>query len=144
MPQMSTIQKFYFFSAWVVAVGALLAAILLGIDGGKPLGVDGGGLLGFGLALEVLFLGITGCFTLLYMSEFLTSPLVLFNMAIVVGVVALVALITQSSAYGHICIGRFCDSESGTFIAGTIFRILFEGVFATILLLRISGKITEK
>ena len=139
MPRMNTIQKVYFFSAWVVAGCALLAAILLG--------VDRGGLLGFGLALEVIFLGITGCFTLLYMSEFFTSPLVLLNMAIVVGVIALLALIMQSSAYGNECTGgvvKFCKSESGTFIAGVIFRILFEGVFATILLLRISGKITEK
>jgi hypothetical protein len=137
MPRMSTIQKVYFFSAWVVAGCALLAAILLG--------VDRGGLLGFGLSLETIFLGIAGCFTLLYMSEFFTSPLVLLNMAIVVGVIALVALITQCSAYGHInCIGRYCASESGTFIAGNIFRILFEGIFATILLLRISGKVADK
>jgi hypothetical protein len=98
MPGMTTIQKVYFFSAWVVAVCALLAAILLG--------VDRGGLLGFGLSLEAIFLGITGCFTLLYMSEFFTSPLVLFNMAIVVGVIALLALIMQSSAYGNECTGR--------------------------------------
>ena len=140
MPRMSTTQKAYFICAWIVAVCALVAAILVG--------VDRGGLLGFGLSLEVIFLGITGCFTLLYMSEFFTSPLVLFNMAIVVGVIALVALITQSSAYGNECTGRgafkICTSESGTLIAGTIFRILFEGVFATILLLRISGKISEK
>jgi hypothetical protein len=140
MPRMSTIQKVYFFSAWVVAGCAFLAAILLG--------VDRGGLLGFGVALEVLFLGVTGCLTLLYMSEFFTSSLVLFNMAIVVGVIALVTLITQSSAYGNICEGngwyKICTSESATFITGTIFRILFEGIFATILLLRISGKITDK
>jgi hypothetical protein len=140
MQGMTTIQKVYFFSAWIVAGCALLAAILLG--------VDRGGLLGFGLALEILFLGIAGCFTLLYMSEFFTSQLVLFNMAIVVGVIALVALITQSSAYGNECTGRgafkICTSESGTLIAGTIFRILFEGIFATILLLRISGKIADK
>lgn len=140
MPSMSTIQKVYFFSAWVVAGCALLAAILLG--------VDRGGLLGFGLALEIVFLGITGCFTLLYMSEFFTNQLVLLNMAIVVGIIALLAMIMQSSAYGNECTGngvfKICRSESGTLIAGTIFRVLFEGVFATILLLRISGKITEK
>jgi hypothetical protein len=140
MPGMTTIQRVYFFSAWVVAGCALLAAILLG--------VDRGGLLGFGLALEVIFLGFAGCFTLLYMSEFFTNSLVLLNMSIVVGVIALLALIMQSSAYGNECTGKgmfkICTSESGTFIAGTIFRILFEGVFATILLLRISGKISEK
>jgi len=140
MPKMSTTQKVYFFSAWAVAGCALLAAILLGVDRGE--------LLGFGIALEVIFLGVTGCFTLLYMSEFFTSPLVLLNMAIVVGVIALLALIMQSSAYGNECTGngafKICTSESGTLIAGTIFRILFEGLFATILLLRISGKISEK
>jgi hypothetical protein len=139
MAGMTTIQKVYFFSAWVVAGCALLAAILLG--------VDRGGLLGFGLSLEVIFLGLTGCFTLLYMSEFFTSPLVLLNMAIVVGVIALLALIMQSSAYGdenNSLHNTFCKSVSGTLIAGTIFRILCEGVFATILLLRISGKIADK
>ena len=98
MQGMNKIKKVYFFSAWIVAGCALLAAILLG--------VDRGGLLGFGLSLEVIFLGITGCFTLLYMSEFFTNSLVLFNMAVVVGVIALLALIMQSSAYGNECTGN--------------------------------------
>ena len=131
MSGMTAIQKVYFICAWIVAGCAALATILLG--------VAGGGVYGFGVSLECIFLGATGCMTLLYLSGFLTNQIALFITGIAVGCVSLLSLILQIAG-SRVCVFGFCTWAPGTQIAGNMFLVLFLGLFCTLLLIRLSGK----
>jgi hypothetical protein len=129
---MSGIQKLYFICAWIVAGAAVLATILLGIANG--------GLGGFGVSLMCIFLGVTGCITLLYLSGFFTSQVAIFITGIGVGCLALLSLILQIFG-SRVCVaGWGCAWANGTAIAGNVFLVIFLGIFCTILLVRLSGK----
>jgi hypothetical protein len=129
---MSAIQKLYFVCAWIVAGLAVLATILLG--------VAWGGIGGFGTSMECIFLGITACVTLLYLSGFFTNQIAIFITGIGVGCLALLALILQIFG-SRVCVaGWGCAWAAGTQIAGNVFLVLFLGIFCTILLMRMSGK----
>ena len=130
---MSGVKMIYFVCAWIVAGLALLATILVG--------VAAGGTLGFANSLECIFVGATGCITLLYLSGFFTNQIALLISAIAVGCVAILSLILQIVG-SRVCMGGWgCVWADGTFIAGNVFTILFLGVFCTILLLHLSGKL---
>ena len=131
MSGMTAIQKVYFICAWIVAGCAVLATILLGIAGG--------GVYGFGVSLECIFLGVTGCFTLLYLSGFFTNQIALFITGISVGCLALISLILQIAG-SRACAFGFCAWAPGTQIAGSVFLVLFLGIVSTLLLIRLSGK----
>jgi len=132
---MTAAQKVYFVCAWIVAGLAVLATILLG--------VAYGGIWGFGVSLECIFLGITACVTLLYLSGFFTSQIGLFITGIGVACLALLSLILQIvDMVGSTFVAGWgwVGGASGTTIAGTVFLVLFLGLFSTILLFRLSGK----
>jgi hypothetical protein len=136
MSGMNASQKVYFICAWIVAGLALLATILVG--------VGAGGVGGFGGSLECIFLGATACITLLYLSGFFTNQIALFISAIAVGCVALLSLVLQIFGsrfcvnYGY---GSVCAWGDGASIAGNVFAVLFLGLFSTILLIHLSGKL---
>ena len=136
MGNMTTMQKAYFICAWVVAGLALLATILVGVGATGAVG-------GFGGSLECIFLGITACLTLLYLSGFFTNQLGLFISGIVVGCLALLTLLLQIVG-SRVCInygyGTICAWGDGAAIAGNVFAVLFLGLFCTLLLIRASGK----
>ena len=136
MGNMTTMQKAYFICAWVVAGLALLATILLG--------VAYGGVGGFGKSLECIFVGTTACTTLLYLSGFFTNQIALFISGIAVGGVSLLSLVLQlvDSIGSRVFIAGWgwVGGASGTAIAGTVFSVLFLGLFCTLLLIRASGK----
>jgi len=132
---MTGIQKLYFGSAWIVAGLAVLATILLGIAAG--------GVGGFGVSVECIFLGITACVTLLYLSGFFTNQTGIFIIGIGVGCLALLSLILQvfgSRVCANWGFGTVCAWAPGTQIAGSVFLVMFLGLFCTILLIRLSGK----
>ena len=131
---MTGIQKFYFVCAWVVAGLAVLATILLGIAYS--------GVWGFGVSVECIFLGVTACITLLYLSGFLTSQLAIFITGIGVGCLALLSLVLQLVGMigTRAWTGWAWVGASGTTIAGSVFLVLFLGIFCTVLLIRLSGK----
>jgi hypothetical protein len=130
---MAGVKMVYFVCAWIVAGLALLATILVG--------VAAGGTFGFGGSLECIFLGATGCITLLYLSGFLTNQIALLISAIAVGCVALLSLVLQIIGSRACLAGWGCVWGDGTAIAGNVFTILFLGVFCTVLLLHLSGKL---
>jgi hypothetical protein len=133
MSGMTGAKMFYFVCAWVVAGLALLATILLGVFWG---GTDG-----FGKSLECIFVGATACITLLYLSGFFTNQMALFISAIAVGCVSLLSLVLQIFG-SRVCVGGWgCAWADGTFIAGSVFFVLFLGLFCTILLIHLSGKL---
>ena len=124
---MSGVKMLYFVCAWIVAGLALLAAILLGVAWESTYG--------FGTALECIFLGATGCITLLYLSGFFTNQIGLLISGIAVGCVALLSLVLNlAGSQNH---GYWME---GTLVAGNVFFILFLGLFCTILLIHLSGK----
>ena len=128
MSGMSGIKMFYFICAWVVAGLALLAAILLGVAWESTYG--------FGIALECIFVGATGCIALLYLSGFFTNQIALLISGIAVGCVALLSLVLKlAGSQNH---GYWME---GTLVAGNIFLSIFLGLFCTILLLHLSGKL---
>ena len=132
MSGMTGAKMFYFVCAWIVAGLALLATILLG--------VAYGGLDGFGKSLECIFVGATGCITLLYLSGFFTNQIALFISAIAVGCVSLLSIVLQIFG-SRACFMGTCIWADGTFIAGSVFSVLFLGLFSTILLIHLSGKL---
>jgi hypothetical protein len=133
MSGMTGAKMLYFICAWIVAGLALLATILLG--------VAHGGVLGFGKSLECLFVGATGCITLLYLSGFFTNQIALFISGITVGCVSLLSLVLQIFG-SRVCMGGWgCVWADGTAIAGNVFLVLFLGLFSTILLIHLSGKL---
>ena len=125
---MTGIQKLYFVCAWVVAGLAVLAIILLGVGYGRTFGA--------GISMQALFLGITGCVAMLYLSGFFTNQIALFITSIGVGCLALLSLVLQ--LVGSRVFGFWI--YPGTLIAGSIFLTIFLGIFCTILLIRLSGK----
>ena len=125
---MTGIQKLYFVCAWVIAGCAILATILLGVGYGRAFGA--------GMSVQALFLGITGCVAMLYLSGFFTNQIALFITAIGVGCLSLLSLVLQIA--GARVFGFWI--LDGTTIAGSIFLTLFLGLFCTILLIRLSGK----
>ena len=122
---MTTMQKAYFISAWVVAGLAVLSAIL------SLAGWWGwiSGASAFGALCETLFLGIGGCFALLYLSGWFRNGTVLFIMAWVVAGLALLAIILQSIG------GTPVAAEIGNILA-----IVFVALFLVMLLLFFSGR----
>ena len=132
---MTGIQKLYFVCAWIVTGLAVLATILLGIANG--------GVFGFGVSVECIFLGVTACITLLYLSGFFTSQTGIFIIGIGVGCLALISLLLHIFG-SRVCVnigwGPVCAWAPATQIAGSIFLVLFLGIFCTILLIRLSGK----
>ena len=126
MPMM---KKVYFIAAWVVAGAAALALILIPIGWGRI----GAGAFGFGGLCEAAFIGITGCFFLLYLSGWFKNKLVLFILAWVVAGLAVLAIILESAGYGSVWF-------PGTLIAGSIFRIIALGGFCALLMLHLSGR----
>ncbi len=127
--EMTTMKKVYFISAWVVAGAAALALILTAIGWG--------GALGFGGLCEAAFIGITGCFLLLYLSDWFKNRLVLFILAWVVAGLAVLALILESIGFAP---AWFIGA---TILVGTIFRIIALGTFCTLLMLHLSGQFTK-
>ena len=125
---MTGIQKVYFICAWIIAGCALLATILLGVGYGRTFGA--------GISIQTLFLGITGCVAMLYLSGFFTNQLALFITSIGVGCLALLSLVLQ--LVGARVFGFWI--YPGTLIAGSVFLTIFLGLFSTILLIRLSGK----
>ena len=132
MSGMTGAKMFYFVCAWVVAGLALLATILVG--------VAAGGVGGFGGSLECIFLGATACITLLYLSGFFTNQIALFISAIAVGCISLLSLVLQIFG-SRACAFGFCVWGDGAAIAGNVFSVLFLGLFSTILLIHLSGKL---
>jgi hypothetical protein len=126
MSKMSIMEKIYFIAAWVVAGCAVLALILLAIA------ARASGLLSFGTVLDCLFLGATGCLTLLYFSGWFKNAIVMFIMGWVVGGLALLSMILLAAV-----------GLGGTYTIGTIFWHLALGVFCTLLLLHLSGMLTK-
>ena len=119
MSGITGIKMFYFICAWVVAGLALLASILLGVGWESTYG--------FGTALECIFVGATGCITLLYLSGFLTHQIALLISGIAVGCVALLSLVLEIVG-SRVCIGGWgCAWGDGTAIAGNVFFVLFLG-----------------
>jgi len=128
MSGMTGAQKLYFICAWIVAGLALLAAILLGVAWESTYG--------FGIALECIFIGATACIALLYLSGFFTHQIALLISGIAVGCVALLSLVLKlagSQNHGY--------WMKGTLVAGNVFFGLFLGLFCTILLIHLSGKL---
>lgn len=118
---MSLWEKIYFISAWVVAGCLGLTLILYAVA------MSNNGLAAFGAVCDAIFLGITGCFTLLYFSKWFRQGLVLFIMAWVVAGLALLSLILTAAAHSN-----------GSYIVGTIFWHIGFGGFCTLLLLHLS------
>jgi hypothetical protein len=133
MSGMTGAKMLYFICAWIVAGLALLATILVG--------VAAGGVGGFGGSLECIFLGATACITLLYLSGFFTNQIALLISAIAVGCISLLSLVLQIFG-SRVCVGGWgCVWADGTAIAGNVFAVLFLGLFSTILLIHLSGKL---
>ncbi len=123
MGKMTTMQKIQFITAWVVAGAAVLSLIL------QAVALRGSALWATGTAFDIMFVGITACFALLYLSGWFTSSLVLFILAWVVAGLAVLALILNMAA-----------TVNGPYTAGTFFWHLGFGAFCTLLLLHCSGK----
>jgi len=126
LKDMSFMEKIYFISAWVVAGCLGLALILYAVASRRN------GLAAAGVVFDALFLGATGCFTLLYLSKWFRNSLVLFIMAWVVAGLALLALILTAAA-----------NLGGDYTVGTIFWHIGFGGFCTLLLLHLSDRFTK-
>ena len=125
---MNKMEKVYFVSAWVVAVAALLAALFTIIGRAN---FDNPGPNIARVIFEIIFLGLTGVFTLLFLSGWFKNRAYLFYLAWVVAALALLTLILVPMGYGGL-------GEYGAIIAGDFFLVLFLGIFCTILLLYLS------
>ena len=136
---MTTMQRIYFISAWVVAGAALIALILYL--------VGWGGTLGFGAFCESAFIGITGCFFLLYLSGWFRNETVLFILAWVVAGLAVLALILSAvGGFGATVYIPYYGTVSlfgGTSTIGAMLRILALGGLCTFLMLHLSGRFSE-
>jgi predicted RNA-binding Zn-ribbon protein involved in translation (DUF1610 family) len=122
---MNKMEKVYFVSAWVVAVAALLS-VLFTIIGRANFDNPGPNIAR--VIFEIIFLGLTGVFTLLFLSRWFKNRAYLFYLAWVVAALALLTLILVPIGYGGL--GAY-----GSIIAGDFFFVLFLGIFCTILLL---------
>lgn len=122
---MNKMEKVYFISAWVVAAAALLA-VLFTIIGRANFDNPGPNIAR--VIFEIIFLGLTGVFTLLFLSGWFKNRAYLFYLTWVVAALALLTLILVPIGYGGL-------GANGTIIAGDFFLVLFLGIFCTILLL---------
>ena len=113
MSKMTTVEKIYFISAWVVAGSAFLALIFGAVT------YRHSGLLAFGTVLDWLLFGATGCLVLLHLSGWFRNSLVMFMTGWIVGAVAFLSMILTvaagldgeavvSAIFGHIALGGFC------------------------------------
>jgi hypothetical protein len=127
MGNMTTMQKVYFITAWCVAGSTVLALIIEAIGLGVFLKFVP--LYATGQAFDIIYIGITAVFCLLYLSGWFTNSLVLFILAWVVAGLALMAMIFTMASNLH-----------PSYTAGTFFLHISFGVFCTLLLLRCSGK----
>ena len=125
---MNKMEKVYFISAWVVAVAALLA-VLFTIIGRANFDNPGPNIAR--VIFEIIFLGLTGVFTLLFLSGWFKNRAHIFYLSWVVAALALLTLILVPIGYGGL--GAY-----GAIIAGDFFLVLFLGIFCTILLLYLS------
>jgi hypothetical protein len=125
MSGMTGAKMFYFICAWIVAACAVLALILI------PIQFKHFGMAATGYAFQSLFIGGTGCLALLYLSGFLTNRIVFLIASIIVGVLAILSII-------FVLAEGFWD---GTGAAGYVFQTLSLGLFGTVLLLHLSGKL---
>jgi hypothetical protein len=116
-------KQIYLICGWIVAACAVLSLILY-IVAVRGLGADDI----FQIIFEVAFLGITGTLALLYFADWMKKKNLLFIMAWVVAVLAVLDFIMA------------IITESGTYLAGHIFFIIFTGLASTLILLRLSGK----
>jgi hypothetical protein len=123
MGTMTTMQKIQFITAWVVAGAAFLSLIL------NAVALRASALWATGTAFDIMFIGITACFSLFFLSGWLTNKTILFILAWVVAGLALLALILNMAA-----------TVNGPYTAGTFFWHLGFGAFCTLLLLHFSGK----
>lgn len=123
MKEMSTMEKVYFISAWVVAGCAFLALILYAVA------LRGKALMSFGSVLDGLFIGGTGCLALLYFSGWFKNSTVFYIVGFVVGGLALLAMIFTAAA-----------GMGATYTIGSIFWHIGLGGFCTLLLFHLSGK----
>jgi predicted RNA-binding Zn-ribbon protein involved in translation (DUF1610 family) len=122
---MNRMEKVYFISAWVVAAAALLAMIFT-IYGRANFDHPGPNIAR--VIFEIIFLGLTGVFTLLFLSGWFKNRALMFYLTWVVAALALLTLILVPIGYDGI--GAY-----GSIIAGDFFLVLFLGIFCTILLL---------
>ena len=122
---MNKMEKVYFISAWVVAVAALLA-VLFTIIGRANFDNPGPNIAR--VIFEIMFLGLTCVFTLLFLSGWFKNRAYLFYLTWVVAALALLTLILVHIGYGGL-------GSYGAIIAGDFFLVLFLGIFCTILLL---------
>ena len=122
---MNMMEKVYFIAAWVVAVSALLA-VLFTIYGRANFDNPGPNIAR--VICEIIFLGLTGVFTLLFLSGWFKNRALMFYLTWVVAALALLTLILVPIGYDGI--GAY-----GSIIAGDFFLVLFLGIFCTILLL---------
>jgi hypothetical protein len=118
-------EKVYFVSAWVMAAAALLA-VLFTIIGRVNFNNPGPNTAR--VIFEIIFLGLTGVFTLLFLSGWFKNRAYLFYLTWVVAALALLALMLVPFGYGGL-------GSYGAIIAGDFFLVLFLGIFCTILLL---------
>ena len=122
---MNKMEKVYFIAAWVVAAAALLA-VLFTIIGRANFDNPGPNIAR--VVFEIIFLGLTGVFTLLFLSGWFKNRAFMFYLTWVVAALALLTLILVPIGYDGL-------GANGTIIAGDFFLVLFLGIFCTILLL---------
>jgi predicted RNA-binding Zn-ribbon protein involved in translation (DUF1610 family) len=122
---MNKVEKVYFISAWVVAAAALLA-VLFTISGRVNFNNPGPNIAR--VIFEIIFLGLTGVFTLLFLSGWFKNRAFMFYLTWVVAALALLTLILVPIGYDGL-------GANGTIIAGDFFLVVFLGIFCTILLL---------
>ncbi len=126
MSKMTTMEKIYFVSAWVVAGCAFLALIFGAVTYRRS------GLLAFGTVLDWLFFGATGCLALLHLSGWFRNSLVMFMTGWIVGAVAFLSMILTVAA-----------GVGGEAVVTAIFGHVALGGFCTLILLHFSGKLGE-
>lgn len=126
LSNMTIMEKVYFIGAWVVAGCSGLALILYAVA------TRGNGLAAFGVVLDGLFFGATGCLVLLHLSGWFRNSLVMFIMAWVVAGLAALSLILTAAAHSN-----------GSYIVGTIFWHVALGGFCSVLLLHLSERFNK-
>lgn len=122
---MNKMQKVYFISAWIVAAAALLA-VLFTIIGRANFDYPGPNIAR--VIFEIIFLGLAGVFTLLFLSGWYKNRAFMFYLTWAVAALALLTLILVPIGYDGL-------GANGSIIAGDFFLVIFLGVFCTILLL---------
>ena len=127
MSKMSTMEKIYFISAWVVSGCAALTMIL------SAIAYRDNGLRAIGAVLDWIAIGIAGCFTLLHFSGWFRNSVVQFIMGWVVGGLYLLSMILTAGA-----------NLGGVGTVAVLFGHIGLGAFLTLLLLYISGMLNKQ